>query len=63
MAATRASIGWTLANMNDNEHLIAGSASGVGPSPKLWSGCPLLPIMFDPTKGFVFFDIRITPLF
>lgn len=58
---SRGNIGWQLANMNDNEHLIAGTADGVGPSPKLWSGCPLLPILFDPTKGFVFFDDFVKP--
>ena len=52
----RANVGWHLANMKDNEHLIAGSASGVGPSPAIWSNCPYLPIMFDPTKGFVYFN-------
>jgi len=58
---SRGSIGYELGNMNDNERLIAGTATGVGPSPKLWSGCPLLPIMFDPTKGFVFFDDFLKP--
>jgi len=53
---SRANIGYQIGNMFDNEHLIAGTATGVGPSPKIWSGCPLLPIMLDPTKGFVFFD-------
>lgn len=52
----RGNIGWQIANMNDNERLIAGTASGKGPSPKLWSGCPLLPIMLDPTKGFYYFN-------
>jgi len=54
--SNRANIGWILANMLDNEHLIAGTATGPGPSPKIWGNCPLLPIMFDPTKGFVFFE-------
>ena len=53
--SNRANIGWHLANMIDNERLIAGTPSGTGPSPGVWSGCPLLPIMFDPTKGFQFF--------
>ena len=53
---SRGNIGWQLANMNDNEHLIAGTASGYGPSPKIWSSCPVLPIMLDPTKGFVYFN-------
>lgn len=52
----RANVGWNIAGMLDNEHLIAGSASGVGPSPNVWSDCPLLPIMLDPSKGFAFFD-------
>jgi len=52
---SRANIGYQIGNMLDNEHLIAGTASGVGPSPKVWSSCPLLPIMLDPTKGFQFF--------
>jgi len=54
--SNRANIGWQLANMLDNEHLAAGTASGVGPSPKIWSSCPVLPIMLDPTKGFVYFN-------
>ena len=53
---SRANIGYQIGNMLDNEHLIAGSASGYGPSPKIWSSCPVLPIMLDPTKGFVYFD-------
>jgi hypothetical protein len=53
---SRANAGWILANMLDNEHLIAGTATGVGPSPKIWSSCPVLPIMLDPTKGFVYFN-------
>ncbi len=57
----RANIGWNIANMVDNERLIAGTASGRGPSPKLWSNCPLLPIMLDPTKGFHFFDDFLRP--
>lgn len=52
----RGNLGWSLANMNDHDRLIAGSASGVGPSEKMWSDCPLLPIMLDPTKGFMFFE-------
>jgi len=52
----RANIGWNIANMIDHEHLIAGTASGVGPSPKIWSSCPVLPIMLNPTKGFVYFN-------
>jgi len=54
--ANRANMGWLLANMKDHEHAIAGSATGVGPSPDVWSDCPLLPIMLDPSKGFVFWD-------
>jgi len=52
----RANIGWNIGNMLDNEHLAAGTASGYGPSPKIWSSCPVLPIMLDPTKGFVYFN-------
>jgi hypothetical protein len=58
---SRANIGYQIGNMRDNEHAIAGTASGRGPSPKLWSGCPLLPIMLDPTKGFYFFDDFVKP--
>lgn len=52
----RGNLGFNLANMNDNDRLIAGSATGVGPSPKIWSDCPYLPIMLDPTKGFAYFN-------
>jgi len=58
---SRGNIGWQLANMNDNERLIAGTDTGVGPSPKLWSNCPFVPILFDPSKGFVFFDDFVQP--
>lgn len=51
-----ANIGYQLGNMRDHERLIAGTDDGVGPSPELWSNCPFLPILFDPTKGFIFFD-------
>ena len=54
--ANRANMGWLLANMKDHEHAIAGSGTGVGPSPDIWKDCPLLPIMLDPSKGFVYFD-------
>jgi len=52
----RGNAGWNLANMIDHERLVAGTATGRGPSPKIWNNCPVLPIMFDPTKGFVFYD-------
>jgi len=52
----RGNVGWQLANMIDNERLCAGTKTGVGPSPAIWSGCPVLPIMLDPTKGFVHFS-------
>jgi len=54
--ANRANMGWLLANMKDHEHAIAGSATGVGPSPDIWHDCPWLPIMLDPSKGFTFWD-------
>lgn len=53
---SRANIGYQIGNMRDNEHAIAGTADGYGPSPKIWSSCPVLPIMLDPTKGFVYFN-------
>lgn len=56
MSANRANIGWHLANMTDNERLVAGSAGGTGPSPKIWSDCPVLPIMMNPQKGFYYFN-------
>jgi len=56
MSANRANIGWHLANMTDNERLAAGSASGTGPSPKIWSDCPVLSIMMNPQKGFYYFN-------
>lgn len=56
MSANRANIGWHLANMLDNERLAAGTATGRGPSPKIWNNCPVLPITFDPTKGFQYFS-------
>jgi len=54
--ANRANMGWLLANMKDHEHLVAGTTGGVGPSPAIWSDCPLLSIMLNPQKGFVYFD-------
>jgi hypothetical protein len=52
----RANLGWNLANMIDNDHLVAGTKTGVGPSPAIWASCPVLPILLDPTKGFVYFN-------
>jgi len=52
----RGNLGWMLANMKDNERLIAGTKTGVGPSPAIWSACPFVPIMLDPTKGFAYFN-------
>lgn len=49
----RGNIGWQLANMTDNDHL-SDTASGKGPSPKLWSDCPLAAIMFNPGKGWCY---------
>ena len=33
-----------------------GTAAGDGPSPLIWSDCPLLEMMVDPTKGYYYFD-------
>lgn len=54
--ANRGNLGWMLANMKDHERLIAGTKTGVGPSPAIWSACPYVPTMLDPTKGFVYFN-------
>lgn len=35
---------------------VAGTAAGRGPSPAIWSDCPVLDFNLDPTKGWVFFD-------
>ena len=49
-------LGYHLANVRDHERYNAGTATGRGPSPKIWADCPLLPILLDPTKGFVYFN-------
>lgn len=54
----RGNLGWMLANMKDNEHLIAqyGKDDGKGPSPKLWSSCPWLALQNGAKEGFVYWD-------
>jgi len=45
-----------LANAVKPEALIAESASGKGPSPKLWSSCSYPALMFGAKEGFVYFN-------
>ncbi|NIT61566.1 MAG: hypothetical protein GWN67_20500 [Phycisphaerae bacterium] len=56
MGVTRANIGYHIANMKDHRRLIAGETGGAGPSPDLWSDCPLLPMMLDPSEGYYYFS-------
>lgn len=44
----------------EGEHL-SGTAAGVGPSPLIWDGAPVLDVLLDPTKGFYFFDDFLLP--
>jgi hypothetical protein len=53
---SRYNVNYQLANAINHESLIAGTAAGVGPSPAIWASCPYLPMMFDPSKGFVYFN-------
>jgi hypothetical protein len=57
---SRGNLGWQLANMTDYDHL-ADTASGKGPSPKIWSDCPLVEMLFNPGKGFFYFDDFMGP--
>jgi len=45
-----------LAEIGDLLLANSAAAAGVGPSPAIWSGAPLLEVILDPTKGFYLFD-------
>ncbi len=40
---------------------LADTAAGVGPSPLIWDGAPLLEVMLDPAKGFHHFEDFMLP--
>src|SRR3990167_1595510 len=40
----------------DLQGLTGGAASGRGPSTAIWSTCPVLDYLLDPTKGMVLFN-------
>lgn len=60
--SNRANVLWQVANAYGNEHLIAESASGKGPSPAIWSDCPLLALEYGAREGFAFFDDFLGPI-
>lgn len=45
-----------LAEIGDLLLANSAAAAGVGPSPAIWSGAPVLEVMLDPTKGFYYFN-------
>ena len=49
-------------NVVDEVPTAFGSASGVGPSPLIWEGAPVLESLLDPTKGFLYFDDYLGPI-
>lgn len=51
-----------LANAVKPEALIAESATGKGPSPKLWSSCPWFALQHGAKEGFVFYDDFMGPI-
>lgn len=53
---SRYNVNYQIANAINNEALIAQTDTGKGPSPKLWSNCPLLALQYGAKEGFVYFN-------